>query len=100
DADLLGNDRGRSILIGLEIGEHVERCPGVQNMAAPAPEDEINDMAHGSRHGVSPVLCRPKLTRPEEFVAMEPWNSSTRETARLVWSVRYQPDLALLGHDS
>ena len=31
---------------------------------------------------------------------MEPWNSSTSETARLVWSVRYQPDLALLVHDS
>jgi len=27
---------------------------------------------------------------------MEPWNSSTSEIARLVWSVRYLPDLALL----
>src|SRR5207248_1067881 len=39
-----------------------------------------------------------RLTRPEEFVAMEPWNSSTSEIAKLVWSVRYQPDLALLVH--
>ena len=58
-ADLAGDGRSDPMRVGAEMGENVERYSGVQNLAAPPPEDEIDDMAHGSRHGVSPDFCRP-----------------------------------------
>src|SRR6478735_9342248 len=76
NADLAGDRRGNPMLVGAKMGENVELCPGVKNLAAPPPEDEIDNMIHGSRHGLSPFCVdryrAGSLARPEEFVAVEP----------------------------
>jgi hypothetical protein len=53
-ADLAGNRGSHPMRVGAKMGKNVERCSSIQNLAAPAPEDEIDDMVEGSRHGMSP----------------------------------------------
>ena len=40
--------------VGPKMGENVKHYSGVQNLAPPASEDEIDNMVECSRHGMSP----------------------------------------------